>query len=86
MHPSWRGDDVGYQGAHIRVYRRRGLASAHVCGCGAPAADWAYDHTDPNEKMGPDRAGGSELTYSADPDHYLALCRPCHRALDRKYS
>jgi hypothetical protein len=38
---SWRGDAVGYDGAHHRVRIARGRASDHLCKCGAPAAEWA---------------------------------------------
>lgn len=68
---------LSYQSAHVRVWRSRGPARAHQCKCGAPAAHWAYDHEDPEELQ--DDAGQA---FSADPSHYLALCRSCHRHLD----
>lgn len=75
----WRGDDVGYVGAHSRVRSKHGSAASHLCAhCGAQADDWAYDHADPNEKQ--DRRGA----YSPDPSHYFPLCRPCHRAYDKR--
>ena len=74
---AWVGDDVTYVGAHCRVKRLRGSARDHTCiDCGRPAADWSYDHADPNEKhcaQGP---------YSPDPDHYDPRCKRCHNRFD----
>ena len=77
----WKGDDVGYSGVHERLNRYRGHAQEHQCAhCGGPAVDWAYDHADPNEKVGVRH--GHELAYSTDPDHYIPLCRLCHSLYD----
>ncbi len=78
QHPNWRGDAVGYVAAHQRVRAKHGAASTRVCGCGEPAAEWAYDHGDPNEQR--DDRG---CRYSTNPGHYHPMCIPCHRQLDR---
>ena len=78
-HPLWAGSRVGYKGVHIRLSKMRGKASQHRCACGAPAPDWASDHSDPNE-----RRSGDGLTYSVDLNRYVALCRSCHRSLDKE--
>lgn len=72
----WRGADVGYHGLHIRVRKALGRASDFLCPCGAQAAEWAYDHGDPNERSSPQGA------YSTDLDHYQPMCVRCHRRLD----
>lgn len=78
---SWRGDEVGYDGAHTRVKRLKGSASGHDCSeCGGIAAHWAYDHADPSERVA--RRGAYLVPYSTEPDHYIPLCVPCHKALD----
>ena len=78
QHPQWRGEEVGYVGVHRRLVVGRGPASEHLCRCGAPASEWAYDHGDPDERVDP-RIG---RPYSTDPDRYEPLCLPCHRTLD----
>lgn len=78
-HPHWKGDEVGYLGAHHRVERLHGLASTHQCQhCGVQAAHWAYDHRDPNELR-----NDKGHPYSPDPDHYFPLCAECHIKFDR---
>jgi len=79
-----RRDDVSYFAAHQRIYRTRGRAAAQVCQCGAPAQEWSYDHSDPREMHGTVDCGRGPacLTYSLDPQHYIAVCVPCHRTLD----
>ncbi len=74
----------GYLIAHYRVSDTRGRAAERLCvHCGDPAADWAYDHQDPGELVG--RHGDCLLAYSADPDYYIPLCRPCHAKFDREW-
>jgi hypothetical protein len=75
-HPQWRGEEVTYSGAHMRVRAVRGSARRHTCACGMQAKHWSYDHRDPAEKssdMGP---------YSPNPDRYVAKCVPCHKRSD----
>ena len=74
-----RSPDAGYVAAHSRVRRERGKAKYHGCtDCGAPAREWSYDHTDPDEVA--DEKG---RPYSLKPEHYSPRCVPCHRAFDR---
>jgi hypothetical protein len=69
-------------GAHNRVRRLRGKASSHACAhCGGTARDWAYDHQDPNEAS--EVVNGYQVDYSADPTHYMPLCKSCHVKLDK---
>lgn len=83
----WRGDDCGYTGAHDRVTTHRGgPASTFPCvDCGRDAAQWSYDHADPDEKVG--LVNGQLLPYSTKVDHYQPRCVPCHKMFDlhRKY-
>lgn len=77
--PAWVGDTVGYLGARFRLYKVRGKASEHTCPCGKKARDWAYDHSDAEEKVvGTGRLAG--IAYSLDPAHYVAMCRKCRCA------
>lgn len=74
----WGSDDVSYSGVHMRLRGDRGPAAAHGCahGCGRGAAQWAYDHSCPNERQsdcGP---------YSTDLDRYMPLCHSCHKLFD----
>lgn len=76
---TWVGDEVTYKPAHFRVVARHGSASLHLCvNCGGKAQDWAYDHRDPNEL----KCKRTGRLYSADPNHYMPLCRPCHKRID----
>lgn len=79
-HPQWRGDDVAYGGAHRRVYRERGKATQHTCPCGQQARQWSYDRADPDERI--ELTPGGLRAYSTDPNHYVALCVPCHKRFD----
>jgi hypothetical protein len=78
--PKWKGDNVKYSAVHNRLHRSRGKASEHLCQCcGNQAEDWAYDRSDPSEKV--DQTTG--FPYSVDPAHYMPLCKPCHWKFDR---
>lgn len=82
-HHMWAGDGASYQAVHQRIRKQRGKASEHQCvQCEGKqaAAHWAYDHSDPNERVGTD--GGCELSYSTDPMRYQPMCTPCHKAYD----
>lgn len=68
-----------YSGAHLQVVREHGLAVTHPCSeCGGEAAEWAYDHSDPDELRHPDHGS----PYSLDTSRYRPMCRPCHRTFD----
>ncbi|MEV0139350.1 hypothetical protein [Streptomyces globisporus] len=64
----------------MNVSRERGKASVNPCAwCGGFADEWAYDHSDENQKG----SAGSE--WSENPDHYIPLCIVDHRAFDSAY-
>lgn len=74
-------DDVGYAGVHGRLRTQRGRATEHECAdCSGQAAEWAYDHGDPDERV--DERNGP---YSVDPDRYRPLCRSCHHRFDAPF-
>jgi hypothetical protein len=80
-HPSWQGSNISYTGAHLRVRSARGSAAQHSCvDCGETAAQWSYDHLDPDEIVGD---GARPSAYSAKPEHYHPRCIPCHAAFDK---
>lgn len=79
--------ELTYESAHRRVKNARGKASENPCseGCGRPAVDWAYNHKDPDERIG--RTGPNNRTeapYSVDPSYYDPLCRSCHMRRDTR--
>ena len=79
---AFRVEAPGYEGAHWRVRRAYGKASEYYCvGCMGDAEDWAYDHEDPDELV--EVRDGSRLRYSADPDRYQPMCKPCHAVFDQ---
>jgi len=78
---SRKGADITYVGAHARLKAQRGLASAHLCKCGQPAKDWAYDHADLAE-LRQTSGRDARKPYSADPAHYIPMCRSCHKTFD----
>lgn len=70
-------DVVGYTTAHQRVQHEKGKASSHACvDCGGAAAQWSYDHDDP------DQLTEGAYPYSLGVDHYVARCVPCHKRFD----
>lgn len=71
-----RTNEITYGAAHMRVRSDRGSARRYICTCGAPAAQWSYTHSDPNEMR------SREGAYSPDPQYYIALCVPCHKRAD----
>lgn len=82
---NWRGDDISYNTAHKRVRRARGRAKTHLCvGCGEAAAEWSYNHTDPDERTEPVHrpTGILWFAYSPDPSQYSPRCKPCHQRFD----
>jgi hypothetical protein len=80
--PKWRSDDaVTYDAMHQRVVAARGRPGAYACDhCSAPAEEWAYDHTDPDERRSP--SGRDDGPFSLDTARYMPLCVPCHRRFD----
>ena len=74
-----RRESVTYHGAHKRVRLAHGKATEHACvDCGGAAADWSYNHTDPNADI--DVRG---RVFSMQPEHYSPRCRSCHHKFDR---
>lgn len=74
---NWTGDHATYNAVHQRLILMFGRASTHSCACGSPARQWAYQHTDPDEKRHP-----SGYPYSTDVHHYKPMCVSCHKTLD----
>jgi hypothetical protein len=80
-HPSWRGPDITYASAHRRITNAKGPAGQHSCvTCGRPAAEWSYDHRDPDEIIRPGRRASP---FSVKPEHYEPRCVRCHRRFDK---
>jgi len=79
-------DTLTYHGAHHRCGALWGAAKYHpCCRCGKPAADWAYDGTDPTElyhDTGIEDAVRSILPYSRFPEFYMPMCKVCHKQRD----
>lgn len=75
-----------YFGIHNRVKAMHGSAADHLCvACLGPAADWAYDNADPDERLEslPVPSGKMhDCPFSLKPEHYLPMCKPCHRKFD----
>ena len=79
QYSGWRGDDVGYLGAHCRLRNLRGRPGAHQCSlCDRAAYDWAYTYADPDVRYDPE----SGRPFSLDPNCYMPLCRSCHKRFD----
>ncbi len=80
-HWNWKGEErtLAYRSAHERVnIAKGGKASQFPCsGCGKKADEWAYDHAATDEES--DERGRA---FSADTEHYLPMCRSCHRTAD----
>lgn len=92
-HPGWRGDEIGYSAAHVRVYAARGKASEYACvDCSTTAAagsriEWSYAGGCPRElfELALDSRNGKarEMAYSPDPSSYDARCVACHIKFDK---
>lgn len=75
--------DPTYSTVHRQLRRTKGRASDYPCvGCGEQAAEWAYDHLDPNERTG--LVHGVPRPYSANLDHYAPMCKTCHWRFDQQ--
>lgn len=68
-----------YHAAHMRLRAWRGRANEQTCNCGDQAADWAYQHNDPDVLFDP-RGYPYSLKYT---ECYEPMCRSCHNLLDR---
>lgn len=70
-----------YETTHARLRTIRGVARQHQCiSCGAAAADWAYQHNDPNERISDGTKFG--YPYSVDLNCYEPMCKKCHNIFD----
>lgn len=81
----WRRHEwVSYSGMHARLKRESGFACDLPCiDCGNPAADWSYDHRDPEELIYV--RNGRPRPYSLDPERYDPRCKSCHIEFDRVF-
>lgn len=79
----WMQDgEIGYKSVHSRLRAIKGTAREHECAkCDKQAADYSYDHSDPDELIGMTEKAAI-AKYSLDPGRYQALCRSCHRKRD----
>lgn len=69
-----------YRTVHKWLQNERGRADEHDCvRCGRPARHWAYDHSDPDERVGSDGR-----TFSNDLSRYQPMCQTCHQQWDRE--
>ena len=79
--PHWKGEDIGYEGVHVRLAKHLGTPDGPCAHCGTTDPDtlyqWAYDHLDPDERIDPIRG-----PYSIHEEHYTRMCTSCHRKLD----
>ena len=71
-----------YGRVHARLKYKRGSAKRQTCRCGVPAAEWAYDRTDPHQMT--ERRGKYIVPFSADLARYVPPCKPCHHRFDRE--
>ena len=78
--PERVGDAAGYAAVHRRLRVAGPIAERPCVECGAPAEEWAYDHTAPDERRD-DKTG---LPFTTDLSHYQPMCRKCHRAFDMR--
>ena len=80
----WHHDHPSYATAHKRVRARRGVASTHECPCGAPAAEWSYEHLTGGPELTEVRAAFGRtliVRYSSNPADYVPRCLSCHRSI-----
>lgn len=72
-----------YSAVHERLRTTLGPARQYQCvDCGRQAAQWSYDHDDPDELVAPEGEYGAGLAYSPKLEHYLPRCVPCHKRYD----
>jgi hypothetical protein len=78
----WKGDDIGYRAAHIRVRNYYGEATdCELCGTTEGPFEWALDHEAENIKV--EQAGRFKgRKFSPDVGSYFSACLKCHREYD----
>ena len=70
-------------GAHARITRAFGAAKQYPCiECGGDAHQWAYDGTDPTQKLGHHSRSSTMMWYSVYPEFYMPMCQRCHKTRD----
>ena len=67
-----------YAQVHYVLKQKFGPAKNHTCGCGAPAVQWAWQHT--GTPTFDDNIG---YWYSEDLGDYKPMCLSCHNKLDK---
>jgi hypothetical protein len=73
--------NLKYSAVHQRLYAQFGQARDHTCvDCGKPAAEWSYNHHDPDERH--DNRG---VAYSTKFAYYNPRCSACHATFDAEY-
>ncbi len=79
-----RRDGAGYEAAHDRIRKDRGIARELGCiSCGAPAAHWALNHERARGRVRVNSDGQySGLPYSLEPSDYDPRCVGCHKRYD----
>jgi hypothetical protein len=80
----WKGDDITYRSAHSRLSRERGRPVAcEICETHSGWLEWALKRDAQVVKV---QVGGTGdgLSYSPNPADYFGICRPCHRAYDKR--
>lgn len=70
--PKWKGDEVGYVPLHQWVTRHKGAPKKCEV-CSIEREDKVYDWANIDHE------------YKRDLNDYFRVCRPCHRAYDKKY-
>ena len=79
LNPMWSGDAASYRAVHARIKQQRGPASYFkCCDCGKQAAEWSYNHMDPDERQSLYGA------YSTEMQQYEPRCVKCHRGFDSR--
>lgn len=85
-HHRWKGEEIGYGGAHERVQSVRGKASEHQCvDCTEQAAEWSYRGGSQKELTKPVKGGNGAVymvAYSPDLTDYDPRCKTCHKRYD----
>lgn len=83
----WKDPELlTYDGVHRRVRKHRGKARDYSCTlCPEQAAEWSYDHKDPDERttwVTGQTGNQIMVVFSHKIEHYEPLCRSCHRRRD----
>lgn len=75
---AWKSHNIGYGTAHDRTREARGQpTTCERCGATDRRMHWALDHGACGSPLQSDNG-----PYSPNPAHYIALCVPCHKAMD----